>query len=410
MGQGYVGLPLAMAAAAAGFKVVGLDNNLSRIQLLSSGRSPIEDISDQEIDAAVRSGRYRPAATVDEAVGFEIAVVTVPTPLKQGQPDLSFIQSAIEDLAPYLSHGSLVILESTTYPGTTDELVVPLLEKGSGLVAGQDFLVGYSPERIDPGNKVWNLQNTPKVVSGIDSCSLERVTAFYQSMSIPVVPVSGTREAEMTKLLENTFRHVNIALVNELAMFSDHLGVDIWEAIGAASTKPFGFMSFSPGPGVGGHCLPVDPSYLSWAIRKKAKADFRFVSLANEINDAMAVFVVDKAVGLLTAGSIEINGARCLIVGLAYKPGTGDTRESPSLAVVHQLALAGAEIFAIDDYVRSEAWPPHVQRVSAVSEEAFDLTILLTDHPGLDHKWILASAPLVLDTRNALPGNQAHRM
>lgn len=286
IGQGYVGLPLAMRAVEAGYDVVGLDLDRVRIAALARGESFVEDISGGTVQAALDSGRYRASGDYETARGFGVAVITVPTPLKETLPDLSFIESAAASLAPYVTAGATVVLESTTYPGTTEELMVPLLEKGSGLTAGTDFFVGYSPERIDPGNPRWNFVNTPKVVSGIDESSLAHVDAFYASLVERTVPVSTPKEAELTKLLENTFRHVNIALVNELAVFADELDVNVWEAIDAAATKPFGFMKFTPGPGVGGHCLPVDPSYLSWQVRRTLGKSFRFVELANDVNDS----------------------------------------------------------------------------------------------------------------------------
>ncbi len=260
VGQGYVGLPLAMRAVDVGWRVVGVDVDASRVAQLAAARSYVEDIPDRQLAAALESGRYEPTSDYARAAGFDVAVVTVPTPLREGAPDLSYIVGAAHSLAPLVRPGVTVILESTTYPGTTEELFAPLLTEGSGLHPGIDFHLGYSPERIDPGNRVWNLVNTPKVISGVHEDSLAAVSAFYDTVVERTVPVGSTRTAELTKLLENTFRHVNIALVNELAMFAHELGVDVWEAIDAASTKPFGYLRFTPGPGVGGHCLPIDPS------------------------------------------------------------------------------------------------------------------------------------------------------
>jgi len=404
VGQGYVGLPVAMASVRAGYKVTGIDFDAEKVGFLAKGQSPVEDVSNGEIISSLAQGLYHPTDDYSESLGFSVAVITVPTPLRKGAPDLSFIEAAASALSPWVAEGSTVILESTTYPGTTDELLVPILEKGSGLVAGTDFFVGYSPERIDPGNSEWNLINTPKVVSGINSQSLEKVRSFYESLGIVTVPVSGTREAEMTKLLENTFRHVNIALVNELAMFSDQLGVNIWEAIDAASTKPFGFMKFTPGPGVGGHCLPIDPSYLSWAIKDKAGADFKFVSLANDVNDSMPHFVVARACGILEKSGTPVADASILIIGLAYKPDTGDTRESPAAAVSQLLAARGANLSAIDNHVPSHSWPGHIARANDAEPGNFDLAILITNHSGGNHEWALSSSQIVLDTRNCLVG------
>jgi nucleotide sugar dehydrogenase len=410
VGQGYVGLPVAMASVDAGYTATGIDSDIRKVGFLAKGQSPVEDVSDEEIIAGLQRGRYHPTDDYRQSLGFSVAVITVPTPLKEGAPDLSFIEAAASALSTWVTPGSTVILESTTYPGTTDELLVPILEKGSGLVAGTDFFVGYSPERIDPGNKEWNLISTPKVVSGINPQSLEKVQQFYESLGIQTVPVSGTREAEMTKLLENTFRHVNIALVNELAMFSDQLGVNIWEAIDAASTKPFGFMKFTPGPGVGGHCLPIDPSYLSWAIKDKAGADFKFVSLANDVNDSMPQFVVDRALRILERSGTPVAGASVLIIGLAYKPDTGDTRESPAAAVSQLLGARGANLYAIDDHVPPHSWPGHITRANDAEHRDFDLAILITNHSGANHEWAVGSSRIVLDTRNCLVGENVEQM
>jgi UDP-N-acetyl-D-glucosamine dehydrogenase len=282
IGQGYVGLPIAMRASELGFGVVGYDTDSRRIDALRSGRSYVEDVPDERVASALEAG-YWPTRDPLDLRAFDVAIVTVPTPLRDGAPDLSFIEAAGRDLGQRLSPGALVVLESTTYPGTTEELLLPILEE-SGLRGGEDFFLGYSPERIDPGNEQWNLVTTPKVVSGIDSASLRLVEAFYGALVDKVVPVGSTGEAELVKLLENTFRHVNIALVNELAVFARELGVDIWSAIDATSTKPFGFMRFTPGPGVGGHCLPIDPSYLAWRVERSLGHRFRFVELANDVN------------------------------------------------------------------------------------------------------------------------------
>lgn len=404
IGQGYVGLPLSMAAVAAGYRVLGIDLDEHRVNLISAGESPIRDISSDTLCSSIASKQYFVTTDYTQCYRFSCAIITVPTPLRDGKPDLSFIESAGQSLAPFISRGCTVILESTTYPGTTEELLVPILEKGSGLRAGLDFHVGYSPERIDPGNAEWGLLNTPKVVSGIGTDSLRAVDGFYSSLGISTVQVSGTREAELTKLLENTFRHVNIALVNELAMFSSALGVDIWESIEAASTKPFGFMKFTPGPGVGGHCLPVDPSYLSWAIQEKTGGNFRFVELANTVNSYMPQFVVNKALELLKEQNEEIRGGRVLIAGLAYKPDTSDTRESPSLAVADLLASRGIEVFAVDKHVPDYSWPPGVIRLHEGHQKEFPLGLLLTHHTEVGGFHHLEGCQTILDTRKVLSG------
>jgi UDP-N-acetyl-D-glucosamine dehydrogenase len=369
VGQGYVGLPLAMRAVEVGYRVVGVDLDRDRIDGLLAGSSYVDDVTDEALGAAADSGRYHVTSDYDE-VGdaFDVAVITVPTPLRDGLPDLSFVESASRSLSARLRHGATVILESTTYPGTTDELVVPILEQGSGLRAGRDFHVGYSPERIDPGNRRWGFVETPKVVSGIDAGSLAAVTRFYDDLVLRTVPVSGTREAELTKLLENTFRHVNVALVNELAVFAHRLGVDVWEAIDAASTKPFGFMRFTPGPGVGGHCLPIDPSYLSWQVRRRLGQPFRFVELANDVNEHMPDHVVERVQSMLNDCSRSVRGSRVLLVGLAYKKNSGDVREAPALKIARSLLQQGAEVVAVDPHVHERYWPADIRRVDLVRD------------------------------------------
>ena len=294
IGQGYVGLPLAMQAVDAGYDVVGLDIDIGRVRRLVGGESYVEDVASDQVRAGLASGRYRPTVNAEDCAGFDFAVITVPTPLRDRVPDLSYIEHAAKAIAPLVTSGACVVLESTTYPGTTEELLVPILENGSHLIAGQDFFVGYSPERLDPGNPRWRLANTPKVVSGIDPQSLALVQAFYASLVERTVSVHSTAQAELVKLIENTFRHVNIALVNELAMYAGDLGLDIWAALDAAETKPFGFMRFNPGPGVGGHCLPVDPNYLAWQVKRRVGTTFRFVELANDVNDHMPGYVVRR--------------------------------------------------------------------------------------------------------------------
>lgn len=405
VGQGYVGLPLAMRAVEVGHDVVGYDTDASRVKRLAAGESYVEDVPDATLAAALATGRYHPTHEARGCAGFDVAVITVPTPLRDGAPDLAHIEAAARDLARFLRPGATVVLESTTYPGTTEELVAPILEEGSGLVAGRDFHLGYSPERIDPGNRTWNLVNTPKVVSGVDAASLARVQAFYDTLVERTVPVSGTREAELTKLLENTFRHVNIALVNELAMFAADLGIDVGEAIDAASTKPFGFMPFRPGPGVGGHCLPIDPSYLSWRVRRALGRSFRFVELANDINDHMPDYVVRRLVVALNRRRKPVNGSRVLLLGLAYKRNTGDARESPSMVVADRLLGLGAEVRAADPHVLAEQVDPRVSLVEARPEEAAaaDAVVVLVDHDAFDLPAIAAAAAYVFDTRRCLP-------
>ncbi|MDE0805307.1 MAG: nucleotide sugar dehydrogenase [Acidimicrobiales bacterium] len=404
VGQGYVGLPLAMRAVEVGFDVTGLDLDAAKVKRLNAGESYIEDITDDRLRAALDSGRYRATADIDEVSRFDVAVISVPTPLKEGIPDLRFMEEAARALAPKVTTGATVVLESTTYPGTTDELVGPILEAGSSLTAGVDFHLGYSPERIDPGNATWTLENTPKVVSGTTPASLERVQSFFDHIVETTVPVSSTREAELTKLLENTFRHVNIALVNELAMFANDLGIDVWEAIDAAATKPFGFMKFTPGPGVGGHCLPVDPSYLSWQVRRSLGTSFRFVELANEVNDHMPDYVVRRITTALNREKKAVNGATVLLLGLAYKKNTGDARESPSRMISAQLAGLGADIWAVDPHVAERDLPPDVTvaELDSSTVTQADIVVLLVDHDAFDAQVITSNGTPVLDCRRVL--------
>jgi nucleotide sugar dehydrogenase len=364
VGQGYVGLPLAMHAVDAGHHVVGIDVDDRRVKMLGEGESYVEDVPSHQLAATVRSARYRPTTDYSLADNFDVAVITVPTPLREGTPDLSFIGDAGRALAPYLRRRCVVILESTTYPGTTEELLRPLLEAGSGLSAGTDFHLGYSPERIDPGNRRWTLSTTPKIVSGIDADSCAAVQAFYDTFVQTTVPVSSPRVAEFAKLIENTFRHVNIALVNELAVFAHQLDIDIWQVLDAASTKPFGFMRFTPGPGVGGHCLPIDPSYLSWQVRRRVGQSVRFVDLANDINAHMPDHVVARTVTLLNPHVVE------------------------------------------------ECHDCRAQRVDLTAEKvnSSDVVILLTDHTAFDLDVLKNAKVPILDCHGQLHGKTVERL
>lgn len=393
-----------MAAVNAGYRVVGLDTDSRRVEMLTAGRSYVEDISDEVVEFASQTGRYLATSSLGDCKDFDIVVITVPTPLREGAPDLSYIEASGRQLAPLLRSNCTVILESTTYPGTTEELLAPILEEGSDLKAGSDFRLGYSPERIDPGNKVWTLQNTPKVVSGVDDASVSAVKAFYDTIVETTIVVSNTKVAEMTKLIENTFRHVNIAMVNEMAMFAGALGVDIWESISAASTKPFGFMPFRPGPGVGGHCLPVDPSYLSWKVRQTIGGSFRFVELANDVNDHMPDYVVQRIAGNLNTRRTAINGSIIVVIGVSYKPNSGDTRESPGPEVCERLIDLGADVRAIDPFVPEEKFPENVSRVQLNDAEldAAHLIVVLADHESLDWDLVGRTKTAILDTRHRL--------
>ncbi|MDT0317414.1 nucleotide sugar dehydrogenase [Streptomyces millisiae] len=406
-GQGYVGLPLALRAAEVGHRVVGYDVDPHRVEQIATGQSYVEDVASTRLRAALDSGAYSVTAEATALAGFDIAVVTVPTPLRDGVPDLSYIESCAHTLGAHLCPGATVVLESTTYPGTTEELMLPILEKASGLTAGADFHIGYSPERIDPGNTTWPFDKTPKVVSGIDAASLDAVMDFYDGLVETTVPVSGTRVAELTKLIENTFRHVNIALVNEIAMLARPLGVNVWEAIDAAATKPFGYLRFTPGPGVGGHCLPIDPSFLSWKVERAVGVPFRFVELANDVNNHMPDYVVRRLTEAFNTRRMAVRGSRVLLLGLAYKADTSDARESPSARVAELLldlgaAVRGADPHVVDD-IRTDA---RLIRVEATAEEimASDAVVLLTDHAAFDYETILEHAPYVLDCRNRLSG------
>ena len=411
VGQGYVGLPLAMHGVEAGYEVVGFDVDERRVTELSAGSSFVEDISDARLAAALATGRYQPSADRKALDGFDIAVISVPTPLRDRLPDLSYVETASDIVGASLRPGATVILESTTYPGTTEEVVGPRLQAVAGLVPGVDFHLGYSPERIDPGNPEWTLETTPKVVSGVDDASLGSVQRFYDSVVECTVPVSSPRVAEMCKLLENTFRHVNIALVNELAMFASDLDVDIWEVIGAASTKPFGFMPFTPGPGVGGHCLPIDPSYLSWKVQQSLGTPFRFVELANDVNNHMPDYVVRRVNRILNQRERSINGSTIVLVGYAYKRNTGDARESPTVHLADLLMARGATIVAVDTHVDEEFLLLHATEVArdlgAVADA--DGVVLLVDHDDIDLR-PLVDAPWVLDTRGVLQGDNVERL
>jgi UDP-N-acetyl-D-glucosamine dehydrogenase len=398
-----------MRAVDVGHDVVGFDVDTGRVADLHDGRSYVEDVPSSTVRSALATGRYLPTSDPADCAGFDVAVISVPTPLSDGVPDLSYVERAAEDLAPQMKVGCCVILESTTYPGTTEEIVGPILEKGSGLIARIGFNLGYSPERIDPGNARWTFESLPKIVSGIDDASLEAVQAFYDTLVERTIPVSNTRVAELVKLLENTFRHVNVALVNEFAMYANDLGIDIWEVVDAASTKPFGFMPFRPGPGVGGHCLPVDPSYLSWQSRRRLGAPFRFVELANEVNDHMPEYVARRLVAAFNRQGKCANGSRVLLLGVAYKPNTGDARESPAVKVAERIAALDADVRIADPYVISHPVLDAIGRWVQVSQEELqsaDAVVILTDHDAFDYDLVAANARYVLDTRNRVQGRQ----
>ncbi|MFE6361986.1 nucleotide sugar dehydrogenase [Streptomyces sp. NPDC057806] len=400
IGLGYVGLPLARAASASGLKVVGLDRSQPVVQGLNSGSSHVDDISDADVRAMLGQG-FRAVSSPEVIEDAAAVVICVPTPLTEhGAPNLGAVDSAVADIAAHLKPGTLVVLESTTYPGTTDEVVRPRLEAG-GLKAGADFYLAFSPERIDPGNPVYGLENTPKVVGGTTPDCTKAARALYERFVGSVVEAKGTREAEMAKLLENTYRHVNIALVNEMAMFCREIGVDLWDSIRCASSKPFGFAPFYPGPGVGGHCIPIDPNYLSYKVRSLG-IPFRFVELAQEINQRMPAHVVSRAADLLNQQGKPIRGSRVLLLGVTYKPDISDQRESPAVDVAELLLERGADLAYYDP--RVEGWTvegtpvPRVEDYLAGAADA-DLTILLQQHSELDLDALADRCRLLFDTR-----------
>jgi nucleotide sugar dehydrogenase len=406
IGQGYVGLPLSMLALEAGYRVVGVDADLGKVERLHRCDSYVDDVSDDQLRAAAQSGGFTATGDYADIAGFDIAVITVPTPLRNRSPDLSFVVGAAKGVARHLSRGSLVVLESTTFPGTTEDIVRPELERGSGLAAGPDFSLAYSPERVDPGNTTWTLSSTPKVVAGMDAAALRAVSEFYGKLVADVVPVSSLRTAELTKLLENTFRHVNIALVNEFAIFAQELGISMWEVVTAASTKPFGFMPFYPGPGVGGHCLPIDPTYLSWHVQQATGRRFRLIELANDINEQMPDYVVRRVAQGLNQLGKPVRGARIVALGVAYKKNSSDVRESPAHRIVQLLTGLGAQVQAIDAHVpvRQVAADVSQTRLTADALRVADAVVILTDHDDVDYDLVAREARWVLDCRNRIAG------
>jgi UDP-N-acetyl-D-glucosamine dehydrogenase len=414
VGLGYVGLPLAVELARAGFETVGIDVDGGKVSAINDGTSYIPDVPGDDVKALSAAGRLR--ATTDFSVlsGLDTVNICVPTPLRKTKdPDLSFVVSAVEQIAAHLHPGMLVILESTTYPGTTDEVVQPLLER-TGLRAGTDFFLAFSPERVDPGNAIFHTRNVPKVVGGYSSACTALASALYASAIETVVPVSSTRVAEMVKLLENTFRAVNIALVNELALMCDRLGIDVWEVVEAARTKPFGFMPFYPGPGLGGHCIPIDPFYLSWKARESG-FEARFIELAGHVNGAMPHFVVDKITEALNSRRKAVNGSSVLVAGVAYKRDIDDIRESPALDVMGVLHARGARVAYTDPHVprlEARAWAGGVELAAVpltpAALAAVDCVVILTDHSAFDYTAIVSGADLVVDTRNAVKTPAPH--
>ena len=404
VGLGYVGLPLALAFAEEGHDVVGVDSDQRRVAAIARGESYIEDVPSERLAAV--SGRIAAGSSYDELAGVEAVLIAVPTPLTRNrEPDLGPLVSAGSSLARVLQHGQLVVLESTTYPGTTRERLVPLLEE-SGLAAGRDFNVAFSPERVDPGRTDHTLRTTPKVVGGLTPTCLERAVTMYEQVCDEIVPVSGPEPAELSKLLENVFRSVNIALVNELAMLCDRMGIDIWEVVDAAATKPYGFMRFEPGPGMGGHCLPVDPFYLSWKAREYGQPT-EFVELAGEVNQRMPEFCVERIARALNDQSKPVRGSRIAILGVAYKPGVGDLRESPAIKIMRLLDERGADLVYHDDHVPTlAAMDLSSEPLDYVLGEA-DCAVIVTAHPGLDVEAVVRDSSLVVDFRGVTRGIEA---
>jgi UDP-N-acetyl-D-glucosamine dehydrogenase len=414
VGLGYVGLPLAVEFARAGFQTTGIDLDSRKVDAIGQGTSYIPDVPTAEVARLVSAGRLRATTDFAAVADLDTVNICVPTPLRKTKdPDMSYIVSAVERIGEHLHPGMLIVLESTTYPGTTEELVQPMLEAG-GLRAGADFFLAFSPERVDPGNPAFNTHNVPKVVGGIGSSSTELAAALYGAAIERIVRVSSPQVAEMVKLLENTFRAVNIALVNELALMCDRLQIDVWEVVNAAATKPFGFMPFFPGPGLGGHCIPIDPFYLSWKA-KQSGFDPRFIELAGQINGAMPHFVVEKIADALNRDRKSLNGSTVLVLGLAYKRDIDDIRESPSLDVMTVLHQKGAVVRYADPYVPNlpaRQWPGGfdlaTEPISPDALSAADCVAILTDHRTIDYDMVRSASRLVVDTRNAIAGDHPH--
>ena len=410
IGLGYVGLPLAIEAANNTLKVAGYDINKTVVDNLNNSLSHVEDISDQTLNDALAKEL---SFTFDSKVlgESEYIVISVPTPLTDYQPDLSYVEAASKSIGENLKKGQVVILESTTYPGTTLEIVLPILENVSNLKAGKDFLLGYSPERIDPGNKEWTFKNTPKIVSGINTKSLEKISEFYKSIIDNVVEVSGTREAEMVKLIENTYRQVNIAMVNELAILSNMLDIDIWEVVEAAKTKPFGFQSFRPGPGVGGHCIPIDPKYLSFKTRQIGQP-VRFVELAQEINNSMPNYVVARISELMNKKEILLKNSKILILGVAYKKDIGDTRESPALDIVESLLEKSVDLSFYDPHVDELVFNENsiYKEENLENLSTYDLILIHTPHSEFHEINFESITSLIFDSTGSFEISNAERI
>jgi UDP-N-acetyl-D-glucosamine dehydrogenase len=406
LGLGYVGLPLAVAFSEAGFQVVGIDPDLRKVKALNNGESYVQDVSGEQVSRLVKNGRLSATTDFSALLHCDAVSICVPTPLrKTGDPDMSFILNATDELAKYMHPGMIIVLESTTYPGTTREVLLPKLGKDKGLVVGTDFFLAFSPERVDPGREDWTTLNTPKVIGGItEECSEVGATWYAQALNT-VVPVSSAETAELSKLLENTFRMINIGVVNELAIMCERLGVDVWEVIDAAATKPFGFMKFTPGPGLGGHCIPIDPLYLSWKM-KSFQYNARFIELAADINTNMPRYVVNRVMDAFNERGLALHNSNCLVLGVAYKPDVDDIRESPALDVIGLLQKKGAKVSYHDPFIPRLRTHDDIamQSVTDVMDAVrqADCIVIITNHSSYDYKAILKEAKFIFDSRNAL--------
>lgn len=403
VGQGYVGLPLAIEICRSGFTTYGIDNDKNKISSLKNAKSYVGDISDDDLKTAIASGNYHPSDDFSVVRNSDICIICVPTPLsKTRDPDISYIINACESVIPHISKGKLIILESTTYPGTTREVILPrLVEKH--YTVGTDFFLAFSPERVDPGNKTFTVQNTPKIIGGTTASCTEVAASFYSKVITRVIKVSSTEAAEMTKILENTFRAVNIGLINELAVICNKLGIDCWEVIEAASTKPYGFMPFYPGPGLGGHCIPIDPLYLTWRL-KALNTSSQFIELADQINSRMPDVVVQKVARELNFKQKSVKGSKIFIIGVTYKKNISDVRESPALSIIERLEALGANIEYHDNFVPELRMGNQRYRSTELSPEVLktrDCVLIVTNHDYIDYGMICENGTLIIDTRNA---------
>ena len=409
IGLGYVGLPLAMEFASAGFHVTGIDTDAEKVRLLGEGESYIQDVASERVREALGAGKFEATTDFNVLQTLDAVDICVPTPLRKTKdPDISYVRSAVAEIVKYLHPQMLVILDSTTYPGTTDEVILSRLE-ATGLQVGEDFYLAFSPERVDPGNEDWNTRNIPKVVGGVTPACTEHAALLYSQTLGPVVPVSSTKVAEMVKLLENTFRSVNIGLVNEIALMCDRMGIDVWEVIDAAATKPFGFMAFYPGPGLGGHCIPIDPFYLSWKA-KESGFEARFIELAGVINGSMPYHVASKVVDSLNEIGKPLKGSKVLILGVAYKQDIDDVREAPALDIMKLLQEKGAMLSYSDPYVpvlQEGGFSLSSQELTPELLSDADCIVITTAHSSIDYKAVVDAGPPVVDTRNALKGFSA---